>query len=80
MSHWRSVHIGKRGDRLKIGGISVWDEEWRSVDSRTVHLPHPLHTTESFSFRICEVGTKRAPVQFAAGQVGPGVWAFYVED
>jgi hypothetical protein len=79
VAHWKSIHVGKRGDRLKIGGISVWDEEWRS-DGRTVQLPHPLHTTESFAFRICEIGTMRAPVRFAAGQVGAGVWAFYVED
>ena len=80
MSRWRSVHVGKRGDRLKIDGVNVWGEEWRWVNRRTVYLPHPLHTTESFSFMICEVGPARTPVRFAASQVGGDLWAFYVED
>ena len=78
--HWRSVHLGKRGDRLRIQGVHVWEEQWRWVERRTIYLPHPLHTTESFSFMICEVGSTRNPVRFAAGQVAPDLWAFYVED
>lgn len=80
MRHWRSIHIGKRGDRLKIGGVHVWETEWRWIDRRTVYLPHPLNTAESFSFMICEVGSAHAPVRFAACQVSPDLWAFYVED
>lgn len=80
MPRWRSVHVGRRGDRLRIGGVDVWQEQWRWIERRTVQLPHPLHTTESYSFMVCEVGEARHPVRFAAGQVGGDLWAFYVED
>ncbi len=77
---WRTAHLGKRGDRVRIGGRQIWQSEWRWVNKNTVRLPHPLHTDQLFSFMICEVGPAAAPVRFAAAQVEPEMWAFYVPD
>lgn len=80
VERWRTAHVGKRGDRVRIGGQPVWQREWRWINKNTVRLPHPLHTSETFSFMICEIGNANAPIRFAAAQIEPDMWAFYVPD
>ncbi|OAN66880.1 hypothetical protein [Sphingomonas sp. TDK1] len=80
VERWRTAHLGKRGDRFRLGGRQVWQCEWRWINKNMVRLPHPLHTSDVLSFMICEIGPATAPVRFAAAQVEPDMWAFYVPD
>ena len=77
---WRDIHVGKEGDRLRIGGVDVWRAEWRWVDAKTIPLPHPFDSRSIHSFMVCECGPPRRPVRFAAAQFPEGLWAFYVPD
>ncbi|MHA6719774.1 hypothetical protein ACX40Y_10030 [Sphingomonas sp. RS6] len=79
-THWRTAHIGAPHDRMKIGGVPIWQRDWRWIDRRTVRLPHPLKTSETFSFMVCEVGSRNEPIRFAAAQIEPDIWAFYTPD
>ncbi len=77
---WRQVHVGRRGDPLRIGDHRVWQEEWRWLDSATVHLPDPGAPAETLAYMICEVGGAQHPARFAAAKLPSGLWCFYVPD
>lgn len=78
--HWKTFHIGEQGDRVAIDGIKLWQSEWRWLDSKTVRLPNPLEPAEVQSFMICEAGSGRRSVRFAASKLPSQLWAFYVPD
>lgn len=78
MTDWRVAHIGFIEDGAKIGGIEVWKETWRRVDSPRVILPHPAYPNQRHGYGIFEIGDERRPVRFAAGELSAGVWGFYV--
>jgi hypothetical protein len=77
---WRNVHLGQEGDALHIGGLAVWQNEWRWQDGKTIYLPHPLETAQTYSYMICEAGPRNNPVRFAAAEMPNRLWAFYVQD
>jgi hypothetical protein len=74
---WAVKHIGFESDGLKIGGLNVWEEEWRPVGSR-VDLPHPAYPNQIHPYDIYEIGDEASPVRFAAGELSAGVYGFYV--
>jgi hypothetical protein len=78
MATWRSVHVGLEGDGLEIGGLAVWEHEWRSTGEPHLTLPHPSCPKQTHRFDIYAIGDKEHPVHFATGEVSNGVWAFYV--
>lgn len=78
VTDWRVAHIGFEDDGAKIGSIEVWKETWRRVDSPRVILPHPAYPNQRHGYGIFEIGDERRPVRFAAGELSPGVWGFYV--
>jgi hypothetical protein len=78
MSDWGCVHVGFQGDGPTIGGLDVWKETWRALDSDFVELPHPAHPNQVHRYWIYEIGDTAKPVRFAAGELSNGVWGFYV--
>lgn len=77
---WRTFHIGEEGDRVAIDGVRLWQHEWRWQDAKTVRLPNPLEPAEVQAFMICEAGSGRRAVRFAAGRLPSRLWAFYIPD
>lgn len=75
---WRDVHVGFGGDGLTIGGVKIWGERWRPTGHKVIQLPHPAYPDQRHYFDIYEVGDTKKPVLFAAGELSPGVWGFYV--
>jgi hypothetical protein len=75
---WRDVHVGFEGDDLKIGGVGIWDADWRRTGLEAVQLPHPAHQHQRHRFDVYEVGEEKHPIRFAAGELSNGVWGFYV--
>ena len=78
MSGWKDVHVGFEGDDLNIGGIKVWQQNWRRTAEAAVHLPHPSYQNQRHRFEIYEAGPQDSPVRFAAGELSNGVWGFYI--
>jgi hypothetical protein len=78
MSGWREAHIGFEDDGLKIDGVEVWKQKWRSPDRQSVQLPHPAHPQQLHRYVIHEVGDARHPLRFAACELSNGVWGFFV--
>jgi hypothetical protein len=78
MSEWRTAHVGLEGDGVKIGGVEVWQEEWRRSGEEAVMLPHPSYPDQHHRFDIYDAGPQDRPVRFAAGELSNGVWGFYI--
>jgi len=75
---WQEVHVGMSGDDLHLCGLKVWGARWRRVQEEPVELPHPAHPSEIQPFWIYEIGSAEKPVRFAATELSPSVWGFYV--
>ena len=75
---WRPVHVGPRGDDARIGGLPVWQQNWRSPGEARIKLPHPNETQNIHRFDIREIGPEDRPIRFAASELYEGVWGFYV--
>lgn len=78
VTDWRVAHIGFEEDGAKIGGIEVWKETWRRVESAPVVLPHPAYPNQRHWYDIYEIGDVKTPVRFAVSELSAGVWGFYV--
>jgi len=78
VSRWKNVHVGFEGDGVKVGGLQIWDENWRPTGETAVLLPHPSYPHQRHRFDIYEVGPQERPIRFAAGELSNGVWGFYV--
>lgn len=77
---WRRVHIGPERDDGQVGGLPVWNHEWRKV-GRDVRLPEGAQTNAQQTFQIYEIGGIGRPTQvrFAAAEISNGVWSFWEE-
>ena len=76
---WRFEHIGTEKDGLTIGGVDVWQTQWRDTQ-QAVQLPHPCHRSQTHGFAIREIGSLDSPVRFAVAELSAGVYGFYVPD
>ena len=77
---WKEVHVGVEGDHVRINGVPVWKLEWRRTDDQPVQLPHPAHRSELHPFWIYEAAQGSKTVRFAATELSPSVWGFYVPE
>jgi hypothetical protein len=80
MTVWRVVHVGFEGDSLKIGGLEVWKNEWRSTGEPHLNLPHPSYPNQIDRYAIYEIGDAGHSVRFATSELSNGVWGFYVPE
>jgi hypothetical protein len=78
MAEWCDVHVGFEGDDLRIGGVEIWKQDWRDIDQKPIELPHPSYRHQRHQFHVYEVGDVENPVRFAAGELSPLVWGFYI--
>lgn len=75
---WREAAIGFSIDEIRLGGLNVWNEEWRKVDVSPVTLPHPAYPKQMHDYEIWEIGPRDKPVRFAAAELSNSVWGFYL--
>lgn len=77
MGDWKPVTVVSEGQGV-IAGINPWRYEWRSVPSEPLELPHPLYRRQRHRFDVYEVDGPEGPVRFAATELSPGCYGFYV--
>ena len=75
---WREAHIGFANSGLRLDGLEVWKEKWRSLHLPSVNLPHPAYRQQIHAYDIYEIGPLEKPVRFAVGELSNGVWGFYI--
>jgi hypothetical protein len=75
--NWGVIGIVVEGEPISVGGINVWDHQWRQVESRPIELPHPQYQSQMHPMYVYEIEGSVETVKFAAGEVSANVWAFY---
>jgi hypothetical protein len=75
---WRRTHTGPEQDHGQVGGLPVWNHEWRR-QAGEVWLPEDAPSASQLNFQIYEIGGVGWPVQvrFAATEISNGVWSFW---
>ena len=75
---WQYAHVGTEGDDARIGGVAIWSAEWKRAADAPVMLPHPSHISQRHRYWIYEAAASGKHVRFAAGELSPNVWGFYI--
>ena len=74
---WTSTGIVSEGEFFSVSGENVWSYKWLKAED-VVQLPHPIYPTQTHRFSVYRVERPAGEVRFAAAEVSPNVWAFYV--
>jgi hypothetical protein len=80
MSHvsgWEFVGAGPDGESRSIGGLDVWEHDWRDTQERA-HVKDPRYQ-QNFTFSVWEIRSGDCIVTFAAGEFSNCLWGFYVK-
>jgi hypothetical protein len=79
MSHdsdWEFVGAGSDGQSFTIGGLDVWEHDWRDTKERA-HVKDPRYQ-QDFTLHVWEIHSGGRVVAFAAGEFSNCMWGFYV--
>ena len=75
---WKPVGVVSEGEPLEIGGVNVWSHEWESLNE-PIELPHPTYPSEHLRhFIVYRIPGPNRRIMFAAGELSPNIWGFYV--
>ena len=75
---WRHVATVAEGDRVAIDGVDPWRSSWHASDEPAIVVAHPSWPSQRHHLRVYELHTQARVVRFAAGELSPGVWGFFV--
>lgn len=75
---WTPVHVGIEGDAISLNGINPWKFEWKRILEEPIIVPHPSHLHERHQAWVYEVESSGKRLRFAAGELSPNVWGFYL--
>ena len=76
--NWKAVGVVAEGELLEISGVNVWSQEWDSLNE-PLELPHPIYPSEHLRhFVVYRIPGPGKRIVFAAGELSPNVWGFYV--
>lgn len=75
---WTNSGVVSEGEFFAVGGANVWLHKWLKAENDAVRLPHSSYPTQTHLFSVYRVERPAGDVRFAAAEVSPNVWAFYV--
>lgn len=78
MSGWRTLGVVVEGQPISIEGLNAWDHRWTSRGDERVDLPHPTYPEQRHRLPVYELEDQGGRIVFAAGELSPGVWGFFV--
>ena len=78
MQNWTAVGIVSEGDPIAVGGVNPWEFKWIRAQDEPVELPHPAYPHERHRLWVYEIEKGGRQIRFAAGELSPNVWGFYV--
>jgi hypothetical protein len=78
MSEWKPAGVVAEGQPISIEGLNAWDHRWEPRGDEAVDLPHPSYPEQRHRMRVYEMEGSAGRIVFAAGELSPGVWGFFV--
>lgn len=65
---------------IDLAGVNPWAFVWQEFRGRPLVVPHPSYPGQRHKLSLYSIQTDGGLVQFAAGEVSPGVWVFYLRS
>jgi len=78
--HWRNVGIVMDDQPIHVDGLNPWQHEWQTTDQPDIELPHPSYPNQLHRMTVYQIANGTKMVVFAAGELSPNVWGFFVPD
>ena len=78
MTDGKVVGVVYEGDPIDVNGLNPWQFKWRDLRMKPVELPHPSYPSQRHRMWVYEIEDSGKKVTFAAGELSPNVWGFYV--
>ena len=66
------------GHEIDVDGVNPWGLTWHRVQEEPVSLPHPDHPDQHHPLTVYRAEHDGKTVTFAAGELSPTLWGFYV--
>jgi hypothetical protein len=77
---WVVVGVVSEGEAIDVDGLNPWNYEWDEMECEPIELPHPQYASQRHKMLIYEIGPAERRVRFAAGELSPNVWGFYLSS
>lgn len=74
---WQFAGSSKEGEAFEISGVNVWEQGWQVSPGEEAHVHDPVFGFGQI-FRVYSIQDGGEKIEFAAGELSPGEWGFYV--
>ena len=78
MSEWKAVGVVEEGGVLIVNGSNIWSGKWVSLNALPVKLEHPAFRGQTHTFQLYRFESGEGNFNFAAAELSPNVWGFYI--
>jgi hypothetical protein len=78
MREWKQLGVVEEGDALEVSGSNIWSGKWVALNAPPVRLPHPTYIEQTHNFRLYRFENGVTNFDFAAAELSPNIWGFYV--
>jgi hypothetical protein len=75
---WKPLGVVEEGGALSVNGSNIWSGKWMALDAHPVGLEHPDFAGQTHTFRRYRFENNAMSFDFAAAELSPNVWGFYV--
>jgi hypothetical protein len=76
-TNWKSLGVFTENMDVELSGIHLWSHvsQWHRLGE--IQLPHPYYSSQTHRLDIYELEIRGKLLNFAAGEVSNGAYAFY---
>ena len=78
MGQWKAVGVVIERQPINLHGLNPWDLKWHKAQENAIQLPHPSYPSQRHQMDVYEIESAGETVRFAAGELSPNVWGFYL--
>jgi hypothetical protein len=77
-ARWMPIGVVAEGQPIDVKGLNPWQCEWKQTADPIVELPHPNYPAQQHTMNVYEITDGNSTVRFAAAELSPNVYGFYV--
>ena len=76
---WQFAGSSREGEPFEIRGVNVWGQGWQVKPGVEAQVSDPVYG-QGFIFKVYTIQDDQGKIEFAAGELSPGEWGFYVRE
>jgi len=77
-SEWKALVVIEEGSALIVNGADIWSGKWVALNAGPLRLEHPAYPGQVHTFQRYHFDSIGGSFTFAAAELSPNVWGFYV--